>query len=150
MCAFSRAQVSVTLLLWRPANVAAMSVPHLLMILRCFRPLRIFTLVPHMRKVVHELVRGFREILMARCTLDRSMSLLMLMLLDTLFYGYGYRFCLYSAVLSYTCLEFCALQVTVLLIVFMFMFASFGVQRFGGRLARCNDQNITNVSLLMI
>ena len=33
----------------------------------------------------------------------------------------------------------------MLLIVFMFMFASFGVQRFGGRLARCNDGNISNV-----
>lgn len=34
------------------------------MILRCLRPLRIFTLVPHMRKVVYELCRGFKEILL--------------------------------------------------------------------------------------
>lgn len=37
---------------------------HLLMILRCLRPLRIFCLMPQMRRVVYELVRGFREILM--------------------------------------------------------------------------------------
>ncbi|QQP31704.1 Sodium leak channel non-selective protein [Caligus rogercresseyi] len=36
----------------------------LLMILRCFRPLRIFILVPHMRKVVCELCRGFKEIVL--------------------------------------------------------------------------------------
>lgn len=31
---------------------------------RCFRPLRIFILVPHMRRVVMELCRGFKEILL--------------------------------------------------------------------------------------
>lgn len=36
------------------------------MILRCVRPLRIFTLVPHMRKVVYELCRGFKEILLVK------------------------------------------------------------------------------------
>lgn len=45
-----------------PRNVPPNSVAQLLMILRCVRPLRIFTLVPHMRKVVDELCRGFKEI----------------------------------------------------------------------------------------
>lgn len=60
------------------------------MVLRCLRPLRIYNLVPHMRKVVFELCRGFKEILL----------------------------------------------VSVLLIVLMFVFALYGVQLFGGRLAR--------------
>ncbi|CAH8534529.1 unnamed protein product [Schistosoma mattheei] len=72
------------------------STGHLLMVLRCLRPLRIFCLVPQMRRVVYELVRGFREILM----------------------------------------------VSVLLVVFMFIFAVYGVHLFGGRLAICNDRNI--------
>lgn len=42
------------------------SVGQLFMVLRCLRPLRIFCLVPQMRRVVYELVRGFREILMVR------------------------------------------------------------------------------------
>ncbi|TNN09572.1 Sodium leak channel non-selective protein isoform 2 [Schistosoma japonicum] len=71
---------------------------HILMVLRCLRPLRIFCLVPQMRRVVYELVRGFREILM----------------------------------------------VSVLLVVFMFIFAVYGVHLFGGRLAICNDRNITS------
>ncbi|XP_075231875.1 sodium leak channel NALCN-like isoform X2 [Lycorma delicatula] len=33
--------------------------------------------------------------------------------------------------------------VSILLIVLMFVFASYGVQLFGGRLARCNDPTIT-------
>lgn len=33
--------------------------------------------------------------------------------------------------------------VSVLLIVLLFVFASYGVHMFGGRLARCNDANIT-------
>ena len=33
-------------------------------IFRCFRPLRIFILVPHMRKVVSELCKGFKEIIL--------------------------------------------------------------------------------------
>ncbi|VUZ56904.1 unnamed protein product, partial [Hymenolepis diminuta] len=73
------------------------SVGQLFMVLRCLRPLRIFCLVPQMRRVVYELVRGFREILM----------------------------------------------VTVLLVVFIFIFAVYGVHMFGGRLAICNDRNIT-------
>lgn len=51
-----------------PTNVATNSGAHLLMICRCVRPLRIFSLVPHMRKVVDELCRGFKEILLV-CTL---------------------------------------------------------------------------------
>lgn len=47
-----------------PTNVATNSSAHLLMICRCVRPLRIFSLVPHMRKVVDELCRGFKEILL--------------------------------------------------------------------------------------
>ena len=35
------------------------------------------------------------------------------------------------------------LQVSVLLIVLMFVFASYGVQLFGGKLARCNDPTMT-------
>lgn len=68
----------------------------LLLLLRCLRPLRIFILVPHMRKVVYELCRGFKEILL----------------------------------------------VSILLILLMFVFASYGVQLYGGRLARCNDSEI--------
>ena len=33
-------------------------------------------------------------------------------------------------------------QVSVLLVVLMFIFALYGVQLFGGKLARCNDHNI--------
>lgn len=57
-------QVSLTFLCWMPRSVPPGSVAQLLMILRCLRPLRIFTLVPHMRKVVYELCRGFKEILL--------------------------------------------------------------------------------------
>uniref|UniRef100_T1HU44 Sodium leak channel NALCN n=1 Tax=Rhodnius prolixus TaxID=13249 RepID=T1HU44_RHOPR len=88
---------SLVFLCWMPENVPPNSGAQLLMILRCVRPLRIFTLVPHMRKVVDELCRGFKEILL----------------------------------------------VSILLIVLMFVFASYGVQLFGGRLARCNDPKIT-------
>ncbi|XP_065332108.1 sodium leak channel NALCN isoform X4 [Cloeon dipterum] len=88
--------VSLVFLSWMPRNVPPHSTAQLLMILRCLRPLRIFTLVPHMRKVVYELCRGFKEILL----------------------------------------------VSILLIVLMFVFASYGVQLFGGRLARCNDPSI--------
>ncbi|CAH1113399.1 unnamed protein product [Psylliodes chrysocephalus] len=89
--------VSLTFLCWMPKSVPPNSGAQLLMILRCLRPLRIFTLVPHMSKVVYELCRGFKEILL----------------------------------------------VSTLLILLMFIFASFGVQLYGGRLARCNDPNIT-------
>lgn len=52
-----------------PTNVATNSSAHLLMICRCVRPLRIFSLVPHMRKVVDELCRGFKEILLVSINL---------------------------------------------------------------------------------
>ncbi|KAL3268371.1 hypothetical protein HHI36_007487 [Cryptolaemus montrouzieri] len=89
--------VSLVFLCWMPQKVPPNSAAQLLMILRCLRPLRIFTLVPHMRKVVYELCRGFKEILL----------------------------------------------VSTLLILLMFVFASYGVQLYGGRLARCNDPMIT-------
>ncbi|CAG0914974.1 unnamed protein product [Notodromas monacha] len=88
--------VSLTFIIWQPRQVPSASGAQLLMMLRCLRPLRIFSLVPHMRKVVAELCRGFKEIVL----------------------------------------------VSVLLIVLIFIFASYGVQLFGGRLARCNDPNI--------
>ncbi|XP_046577854.1 LOW QUALITY PROTEIN: sodium leak channel non-selective protein-like [Haliotis rubra] len=88
--------ISVVFLCWMPNEVPPMSGAQVFMILRCLRPLRIYSLVPHMRKVVFELVRGFREILL----------------------------------------------VSVLLIVLMFVFATYGVHLLGGRLARCNDPNI--------
>ncbi|XP_018021674.1 sodium leak channel NALCN-like [Hyalella azteca] len=56
--------VSLVFICWMPAEVPPQSGAHLLMVLRCLRPLRIFNLVPHMRKVVSELVRGFKEILL--------------------------------------------------------------------------------------
>ncbi|XP_011187771.2 sodium leak channel NALCN isoform X3 [Zeugodacus cucurbitae] len=88
--------VSTSFLCWMPQQIPTSSGAQLLMILRCVRPLRIFTLVPHMRKVVYELCRGFKEILL----------------------------------------------VSTLLILLMFIFASYGVQLYGGRLARCNDPTI--------
>uniref|UniRef100_A0A0X3PIX2 Sodium leak channel non-selective protein n=5 Tax=Schistocephalus solidus TaxID=70667 RepID=A0A0X3PIX2_SCHSO len=83
--------------LMRVEKLGPSSAGQLLLVLRCLRPLRIFCLVPQMRRVVYELVRGFREILM----------------------------------------------VTVLLVVFVFIFAVYGVHMFGGRLAICNDRSIT-------
>ncbi|EYC27831.1 hypothetical protein Y032_0008g206 [Ancylostoma ceylanicum] len=88
---------SLIYLLWMPSHVEINSWAQLLMIMRAMRPLRIYTLVPHIRRVVVELCRGFKEILL----------------------------------------------VTILLIVLMFMFASFGVQIVGGKLAACNDPTIT-------
>ncbi|KAI9590564.1 hypothetical protein GQX74_008731 [Glossina fuscipes] len=88
--------VSTSFLCWMPKQIPTNSGAQLLMVLRCIRPLRIFTLVPHMRKVVYELCRGFKEILL----------------------------------------------VSTLLILLMFIFASYGVQLYGGRLARCNDPTI--------
>nr|VZI50442.1 unnamed protein product [Spirometra erinaceieuropaei] len=83
--------------LMRVEKLGPSSTGQLLLVLRCLRPLRIFCLVPQMRRVVYELVRGFREILM----------------------------------------------VTVLLVIFVFIFAVYGVHMFGGRLAICNDRSIT-------
>ncbi|KAL3067841.1 hypothetical protein niasHS_016807 [Heterodera schachtii] len=88
---------SLVFLLLMPKHVEINSVEQFLMICRAMRPLRIYTLVPHIRRVVVELFRGFKEILL----------------------------------------------VTILMIVVMFIFASFGVQTVGGRLAACNDVNVT-------
>ncbi|KAK2190821.1 hypothetical protein NP493_67g04004 [Ridgeia piscesae] len=88
--------VSVVFLCWMPQEVPPNSSIQILMILRCLRPLRIFVLVPHMRRVVYELMRSCKEILL----------------------------------------------VSVLLIVLIFVFASYGVQLFGGKLARCNDPTV--------
>uniref|UniRef100_A0A452HR28 Sodium leak channel NALCN n=1 Tax=Gopherus agassizii TaxID=38772 RepID=A0A452HR28_9SAUR len=88
--------VSLIFLCWMPQNVPAKSGAQLLMILRCLRPLRIFKLVPQMRKVVRELFSGFKEIFL----------------------------------------------VSILLLTLMLVFASFGVQLFAGKLAKCNDPHI--------
>lgn len=90
-------QTSLIFLSWMPKQVQPNSSAQLLMIFRAMRPLRIYTLVPHIRRVVVELVKGFKEILL----------------------------------------------VTVLLVVLMFIFASYGVQIAGGKLAKCNDFTIT-------
>ncbi|KAF8358128.1 nca-2 [Pristionchus pacificus] len=87
---------SLIYLAWMPRHVEINSPAQLLMIFRAMRPLRIYTLVPHIRRVVVELCRGFKEILL----------------------------------------------VTILLVVLMFIFASFGVQIAGGKLAACNDPSI--------
>ena len=89
--------VSLVWICWMPKRVEPNSPAQILMLLRCFRPLRIFILVPHIRKVVSELGKGFKEILL----------------------------------------------VAVLLIVLIFIFASYGVHLFGMRFAACNDRNIT-------
>ncbi|XP_055338737.1 sodium leak channel NALCN-like isoform X1 [Paramacrobiotus metropolitanus] len=88
--------ISLVFIVWMPKEVPERSSVQFLMVLRCLRPLRIFILVPHMRKVVIELCRGFKEIFL----------------------------------------------VSILLIILMFMFASFGVQLYGGKLARCTDPDI--------
>lgn len=56
--------VSFLFLYLSPREVVANSGAQLIMLMRCLRPLRIFTLVPHMRKVIYELCRGFKEILL--------------------------------------------------------------------------------------
>ncbi|KAG8586440.1 hypothetical protein GDO81_005373 [Engystomops pustulosus] len=88
--------VSLIFLCWMPYSVPAKSGTQLLMVLRCLRPLRIFKLVPQMRKVVRELFSGFKEIFL----------------------------------------------VSILLLTLMLVFASFGVQLFAGKLAKCNDPTI--------
>uniref|UniRef100_A0A5S6QTC6 Ion transport domain-containing protein n=1 Tax=Trichuris muris TaxID=70415 RepID=A0A5S6QTC6_TRIMR len=87
---------SLIFLIWMPKDVRPSSGAQLLMVFRAMRPLRIYTLVPHIRRVVVELFKGFREILL----------------------------------------------VTILLVVLMFIFASYGVQIAGGKLAKCNDLTI--------
>ena len=56
--------VSLVWICWMPKLVEPNSPAQFLMLLRCFRPLRIFILVPHMRRVVSELCKGFKEILL--------------------------------------------------------------------------------------
>lgn len=53
---------SLIFVLWMPQEVEPQSLAQCFMLLRCVRPLRIFTLIPHMRQVVYELVRGFKAI----------------------------------------------------------------------------------------
>ncbi|CAM9262063.1 unnamed protein product, partial [Lampetra planeri] len=88
--------VSLIFLCWLPRSVAPSSGVQLLLVLRCLRPLRIFKLVPQMRKVVREVFSGFKEIFL----------------------------------------------VSILLLTLMFVFASFGVQLFAGKLAKCNDPHV--------
>lgn len=57
-------QTSVVFLLHMPKHVEINSFNQLLLIFRAMRPLRIYTLVPHIRRVVVELFRGFKEILL--------------------------------------------------------------------------------------
>ncbi|KAI6220279.1 Sodium leak channel non-selective protein [Aphelenchoides besseyi] len=88
---------SLIFLFTMPKHVEINSIAQILMICRAMRPLRIYTLVPHIRRVVVELFRGFKEILL----------------------------------------------VTIFMIVIMFIFGSFGVQSVGGKLAACNDLEVT-------
>lgn len=60
-------QVSLIFLCWLPPDVPPESGAQLLMMLRSLRPLRIFKLVPQMRKVVREVLKGFKEIFLVRC-----------------------------------------------------------------------------------
>lgn len=53
-------------LFWMPEEAERDSPAQVFMLLRCLRPLRIFVLVPHMRKVVYELIRGFKEIILVK------------------------------------------------------------------------------------
>ncbi|KAI8507000.1 hypothetical protein Bbelb_154390 [Branchiostoma belcheri] len=95
--------VSLILLCWLPTSVPPRSGAQLLLIFRCLRPVRIFRLVPHMRRVVMELLKSWKEVAM----------------------------------------------VSILLLVLMFVFASFGVQLFAGKLARCNDPTVTLKYIVM-
>ncbi|KPP71288.1 hypothetical protein Z043_109818, partial [Scleropages formosus] len=71
--------VSLIFLCWLPKDVPPESGAQLLMMLRCLRPLRIFKLVPQMRKVVREVLKGFKEIFLV------SILLLTLMLVFACF-----------------------------------------------------------------
>lgn len=51
-------------LVWMPNHVEINSLAQFMMIFRAMRPLRIYTLVPHIRRVVVELCKGFKEILL--------------------------------------------------------------------------------------
>ncbi|CAF5065051.1 unnamed protein product, partial [Rotaria sp. Silwood1] len=56
--------IGLIFLCWSPRKVPANSLAQFLMLLRSIRPLRIFILVPDMKKVVYEVCRGFKEILL--------------------------------------------------------------------------------------
>ncbi|CAF3038249.1 unnamed protein product [Rotaria sp. Silwood2] len=56
--------VGLIFLCWLPRKVPANSFAQFLMLLRTIRPLRIFILVPDMRKIVYEICQGFKEILL--------------------------------------------------------------------------------------
>ena len=55
--------VSLVYVIWRPDDIPQFSAAQFLLLLRALRPLRIITLAPPLRKVVHILVRGYRDIL---------------------------------------------------------------------------------------
>lgn len=59
-------QVNLIFLCWLPTDIPPKSGAQLLMMLRSLRPLRIFKLVPQMRKVVREVLKGFKEIFLVR------------------------------------------------------------------------------------
>jgi len=71
--------VGLIYLCWLPRNVPPNSVAQFLMLFRSARPLRIFILVPDMRKVVYEVCRGFKEILLV------SILLVVLMFIFAIF-----------------------------------------------------------------
>ncbi|XP_072180421.1 sodium leak channel NALCN-like [Diadema setosum] len=56
--------ISLIFLCWMPKQVPPGSLAQMFMVMRCGRPLRIFALVPHLRKLVYELLRSFKEILL--------------------------------------------------------------------------------------
>ena len=57
-------QTSLIFVIWMPNHIEINSWAQLLMICRASRPLRVYALIPHIRRVVVELCRGFREILL--------------------------------------------------------------------------------------
>ena len=56
--------VSLVFLHLSPEEVAVNSSAQILVLLRCLRPLRIFNLVKYLKKLIYELCRVFREILL--------------------------------------------------------------------------------------
>lgn len=75
-CEFSKNfQTSLTFVIWMPTHIEINSWAQLLMICRAMRPLRVYALIPHIRRVVVELCRGFREILLVSLTLTLTLTL---------------------------------------------------------------------------
>lgn len=68
-------------------------IPLIVLIVRCLRPLRFFSLIPNMQRVTSELLKGFKEYVL----------------------------------------------VSFILFFFLFIFATFALLLFGGKLKRCND-----------